>query len=100
MAAYRAAPGQFAFPGGESYAALQARGLRALREIAAENEGRTVAIFTHGGLIRTLLCVWYGLPLSRLQELSVPPNTAITTVVYENGAFSVHEEASVAHLAE
>jgi alpha-ribazole phosphatase len=43
------------FPNGESFAEMRARVLRAFEAIRERNEGRTVAIVTHGGVIRIVL---------------------------------------------
>ena len=46
--------------GAETPQAVQARMLAAVREIAAANDGRTVAVFSHGCAIRlTLACLLY-----------------------------------------
>jgi alpha-ribazole phosphatase len=49
------APTEVQFPHGESFAIMRLRVLRAFEEIRQRHEGRTVAIVTHGGVIRILL---------------------------------------------
>jgi alpha-ribazole phosphatase len=48
-------PTEVQFPHGESFAVMRARVLRAFETIRRRHEGRTVAIVTHGGMIRIVL---------------------------------------------
>jgi alpha-ribazole phosphatase len=48
-------PTEALFPNGESFSEMRARVLRAFAAIQAETEGHTVAIVTHGGVIRILI---------------------------------------------
>jgi len=50
----------FAFPGGERLSDFLRRAEQAATRIAAAREERVV-VFTHGGIIRLLLCFWLGL---------------------------------------
>jgi alpha-ribazole phosphatase/probable phosphoglycerate mutase len=59
------------FPGGESYADLRQRVSVALDDIVTANEGRTVALVSHGGVIRAALAVALGLPDERAFALSL-----------------------------
>ena len=52
--------------GAETPQAVQARMLAAVREIAAANDGRTVAVFSHGCAIRLTLAALQGIPLEEL----------------------------------
>jgi probable phosphoglycerate mutase len=67
--AFRQAPHRFDYPGAETFAQLQARGLLALEEIMArEHGGGDVVVVSHGAMIRTLLSHYLDRPLSRLWE--------------------------------
>jgi broad specificity phosphatase PhoE len=55
----------FVFPGGESFAAVQARVTRWLEEAVRRHRGETLAVVTHGGVIRTLLSALRGIALDR-----------------------------------
>jgi alpha-ribazole phosphatase len=48
-------PTQVQLPSGESFAAMRVRALSAFEAIRQRHEGRTVAIVTHGGVIRIVL---------------------------------------------
>ena len=58
------------FPGGESYAELRDRVAAAVRDIVAAND-RTVALVSHGGVIRAALAASLGLPDERAFALDV-----------------------------
>jgi alpha-ribazole phosphatase len=49
------APTEVQFPNGESFAAMRVRVLRAFETIRERHEGQTIAIVTHGGVIRIVL---------------------------------------------
>lgn len=59
------------FPGGESYAELRERVVAAVSDIVAANTNRTVALVSHGGVIRAALAVALGLPDDRAFALDV-----------------------------
>jgi alpha-ribazole phosphatase len=58
--AWMETPTRVRFPGGESYADLRVRGLRALERIRARHDAALVV--THGGIIRAALADWLGMP--------------------------------------
>lgn len=67
--AFRHEPHRFNYPGAETFAQLQARGLLALEEIIARERGHgDVVVVSHGAMIRTLLSHYLDRPLSRLWE--------------------------------
>jgi alpha-ribazole phosphatase len=55
-------PTEAQFPNGESFAEMRLRVLRAFETIRQNHEGRTVAIVTHGGVIRILLAWALAIP--------------------------------------
>lgn len=59
------------FPGGESYAELRERVVAAVSDIVTANTDRTVALVSHGGVIRAALAVALGLPDDRAFALDV-----------------------------
>ena len=58
-------------PGGEDPARAAARGLEALRAIAAQTEGNFAAV-AHAGLNRALLCALQGRPMAEIRALPQP----------------------------
>jgi alpha-ribazole phosphatase len=59
------------FPGGESYGELRERVAAAVDDAVAAHPGRTVALVSHGGVIRAALAVALGLPDDRAFALDV-----------------------------
>lgn len=82
---YRTNPGLSAFDGGESYADVMERGRKAFAEIAKENEGKTVVVATHGGVIRTLRAAWTNTSLEDIKNIPHVPNSSITVAEYQEG---------------
>lgn len=97
---YLTTPGLVRFDGGESFAELRDRAEAAVREIAARHEGATVAIATHGGVIRALRTLWEDIPLARMGEIPHVPNASVTVVEYEDGAAHLLLAGSCDHLSE
>ncbi|GFN23765.1 alpha-ribazole phosphatase [Thermanaeromonas sp. C210] len=57
-------PGTKQVPGGESFAELQERACRAVREIIAQHPGQAVAVVSHGGTLSTVISSLLGLGLA------------------------------------
>ncbi|MBR2019506.1 MAG: histidine phosphatase family protein [Clostridia bacterium] len=70
--------------GGESVAEMAARVYAAVDRIVQENEGKCVAIFTHGTPARVLGCRWHQLPLSKTNELPFCGNASVSIAEYES----------------
>ena len=88
---------EFFLDGAERYDDVRRRAAAALRKIAEENDGKVVAVVSHGVTIRCLLS--YMLHKS-LDDPSLPicGNTGICHVFYENGEFRVDTINDCAHL--
>jgi broad specificity phosphatase PhoE len=65
------------FPGGESYRQLTKRVGRALHELLARHERKTVVVVAHGGTIRAGVAALVGVPLTRLISSTVA-NASVT----------------------
>lgn len=65
-------PIHFAPPNGESIAGLCQRIKDQIREIIANNEGKNVALTTHAGVIRGVLCYALGIPAENFWRINVP----------------------------
>ena len=57
------------FPGGESYTQLRARALAAIDEIRARHPGESAAVFSHGGVLRTILADCLSIPAEAIFRL-------------------------------
>lgn len=86
--------------GGESLAELQARALEGMKKIAEENDGKTVFVATHGGVLLALSSLWMGYPLERMHETPPATNSSITEVDYESGEFKIIKYSYDGHLGE
>ncbi|WP_114854601.1 histidine phosphatase family protein [Brachybacterium sp. YJGR34] len=64
-------PAGFRFPGGESFAEMQARMVGTIERLRREHEGGTVVCFSHADPIRLLLAHALGTPLDAFQRISV-----------------------------
>jgi len=77
--------------GGESVEELQNRFVPEVERIAKENEGKTIAIFTHATPIRVLKAAIDGISLDELMQVPWAGNASVTHVVVEDGKFSITE---------
>jgi alpha-ribazole phosphatase/probable phosphoglycerate mutase len=64
-------PTRVCFPGGEGFDDLRARACSALAEIRGAHDGATIAVVTHGGVIRAALADVLGLPAERIFAFDV-----------------------------
>ena len=91
------------YEGGESYAEAYARAKKAFLEIAGENEGRTVAIASHGGLIRLFLAAVLGLAVEHGGKAPLITNASLSGVEIEGEEMRLvfaGEECYLADLTE
>lgn len=86
--------------GGESLMELQARALEGMRRIAKENDGKTVFVSTHGGVLLVLSAYWLGLPPERMHETPPATNSSLTEVIYDKGEFKIVKYSFDDHLGE
>lgn len=63
---YRDRPWEHRMPGGETIGEVQARALIALREIATQHAGESVAVVTHHLVVETIMARALGLELNQL----------------------------------
>ncbi len=77
--------------GGESVAQLKERIVAAVERIAAANEGKTIAIFTHATPIRIIKTAWDGLTLDDMKNVPWASNASVTHAEFEDGKFRVVE---------
>ncbi|MBR7184658.1 MAG: histidine phosphatase family protein [Clostridia bacterium] len=87
-----------ACPGGESVRGLFDRINLAFRRLAEENDGKTIALFSHATPIRSMLTAWQGLPFEAISTTPWPPNASVTVVDYlDDGSMVLREKAVTAH---
>lgn len=89
----------FARPvGGESYPELMVRSSDTFEKIARANEGKTVFVATHGGIIRALRCAWSGITPEGIQEVAHVKNASISVAEYCDGKGVFSEIGYTDHL--
>ena len=71
FAAWMRTPTVVRFPGGEGFEDLRRRAVAAATELRARHDGGTVAVVTHGGVVRALLADALGLPSAAIFRLDV-----------------------------
>ena len=76
---------QLQIEGGESAAAVRERIMAELKRIAAENEGKTVAVVSHGAAVRILLGTLRGMDLHEIDQSVLGDNTSVSLLECENG---------------
>lgn len=84
--------------GGESVAELYRRVIATLRNIAADNEGKTVCIATHATPIRSVCTAAAGKGADGMKDISWTANASISLFEYENGTFTAVYTSRVDHL--
>jgi broad specificity phosphatase PhoE len=89
---------QFGYPGGEDLAQVRDRALPGVSELADRHRGETIAVVSHGVVLRVLLAFWMGLPLRYARR--VPhDNGGFSVVELDGGAARVRTVNAVRHLA-
>lgn len=86
--------------GGETVKQVSARIWKKLREIAAENENKTVAIVTHATPVRTIVCPLKGLSFDEMPQVVWVPNASITIVQTDGKEWKLVQAGIDEHLAD
>jgi broad specificity phosphatase PhoE len=76
-------------PAGDSIARVQSRIARHLHRLQAAFPNRTIALVTHGEVIRSTLLWILDLPASAYSRIEISPSS-ISTLLWRNGAFTVY----------
>lgn len=84
--------------GAETFGHVRERALRELERIARENEGKIVAVSSHGITIRCIMSGITGIPLSDTEHLPIFKNTAVTRLFWNGERFTVDYMNDVSHL--
>ncbi len=98
MGYFNRQPDKWHVEGAETPGQVLERVLKAIRTIAAENEGRIVAVFSHGYAIRLVLAYLQGYPLERLGETPTGDNTAVSLLEAEGDTLRVVFRDDNSHL--
>lgn len=88
-------PRQWACEGSETFELYTSRFLAAMEEVARRHEGESVAIFSHGMVMRGVL---QRLFFPDTEELAHSENTAVTRLFYEDGTYRLDLLNDASHL--
>ena len=100
MRQFSTASPEFQAPGGESFAQAGGRMYSAVMDIAKAHPGQTVAVFSHGTVIRQLQGIIRGMDPREIRTLGHADNTAVTYVEVEDGKARLVFENDNSHLTE
>ena len=84
--------------GAETVQGVLDRYIPALREIGEKYDGKTVAVFSHGTVLRLVLGTLQGLSMEEINRTRHADNTAVSLLEYENGQFRVIYRDDNSHL--
>lgn len=94
--AFSHAPQRWSVEGSEPFEIYTGRFLSALREIARQRDGQSVAIFSHGMVMRgALQCLFF----PDKGDLGHSENTAVTKLLWDGREFSLEYLNDAAHLS-
>ncbi len=101
MALFNTGSRHFRAPNGESFEEIRRRGTAAVLEIAATHPGQSVAIFSHGTIIRHVLAEFQGIGLGpeEMKKTNHSDNTAVTKLEVEDGDVRVIYADDNSHLS-
>ena len=88
----------FCAPNGESIVQVHHRLSSTIDRIAAQNDGKIIAVVSHGCALRCYLCHALGISLERIGEIPLSQNTAVSRVIYDKGSIRVDYYDDLSHL--
>lgn len=91
-------PAEWRAQGAETFAECTERIVSAVTDIAKANDGKTVAVVSHGMAIRSLLAYILNVASVDIPRLPHGDNTAVSKLIYDSGAFTVEYYNDNSHL--
>jgi len=95
---FNKAPDLWHAEGSETFAQVRDRMMTALGQIIRENPGRSVAVASHGGALRTLIGTLEGRTLREIGETGHADNTSVTKLEAEGDEIRVIYRDDASHL--
>lgn len=78
-----------------------ARMLNEVRRLAQENDGKAIAVVTHGSAIRGALTIAHGFPPEKMNEIGWGDNTCVARLDFaDDGSIDVVYENDASHLPQ
>ena len=96
-ARFEARDPDYAFRTGESLRDFSARSVSAISRIANRHQGRSILVFTHGGVLDKLYRFVTGLPLSAPRDFGIP-NAGLNRIEVTAAGWRIRAWAETAHL--
>ena len=87
----------YAFRTGESLADFSARSIAVISRLANAHEGKSILVFTHGGVLDKLYRFITGLPITAQREFGIP-NAGLNRVEVTSSGWRICSWADVDHL--
>lgn len=87
-------------PGGETVKQLTKRIMNALTKIAEDNDGKTIAVYTHATPIRVAQTVIETGTLDEMKNIDWVSNASVTILNYDNGIWKIDAVSIDEHLKE
>ncbi len=92
--------GRWQLDGAETMAQVRDRMLAAVRDVAAAHPGQTVAVFSHGMALRTLVGTLQGLDFAGIDKSGHAENTAVTKLEADETGVRVVWRDDASHLPD
>ncbi|MDO4203290.1 MAG: histidine phosphatase family protein [Selenomonadaceae bacterium] len=99
VANFFGAPEKLKIPNGETFPQVAERAVKRLKEIIADNEGKTVVVTAHGAVIRSMLATLMHIPLHYLWSIR-QDNTAVNVLRFDGDYVMVEAINNTAHLGK
>ena len=96
-ARFEARDPDYAFRTGESLKDFSARSISIISRIAAAHPGKSILVFTHGGVLDKLYRFITGLPLSAERDFGIP-NAGLNRIEVTPAGWQIRAWADIAHL--
>ncbi len=74
--------------GGEAVADVQRRIVEVVTQMALDNDGETIAVFTHATVIRTFFAFIEGKSMDEMKNLPWPANASVSEAVFDGNSFN------------
>ncbi len=98
MQLFNHAPEEWAVPGAESFDHCQRRMTDTIKRLAAENDGRVIAIASHGMAIKIFLMGVIGMAPGDPDNIGHGDNTSVSLLKYDDGALTAEYCNDNSHL--
>lgn len=100
LAHFNSAPEKWDVPGCEPFEVQRERIVSTVRSLCEKHDGETIAVFSHGAILRVLMLTVLGLDPSDISKIPHANNTAVSRLTYEDGEMTLNFIGDASHLDE